>query len=96
MVQVIKKSKKKEAFKPAKIVRACKRSGCPEPIAKTIASEVSKKLKGRKIVTSTAIKQMVFSMLMKVEKVRKSWMMFEQRKRAKKKPMKAKAKKKKR
>lgn len=84
MVTVIKRTGKKEAFKPAKIVKACVRAGCPEAIAKAMALEVAKKLRGKKTVKSSAIKAMLFAMMSKVTMAKKGWPAFERKKRAKK------------
>lgn len=85
MVKVIKKDKSVQPYKVAKIVRACKRCGTPEPIAKTIASMVSKKVKGKKNVTSDMIKKEVFAIFDNVAKAKKEWMKFKKPKKATKK-----------
>ncbi|MFA5406364.1 MAG: hypothetical protein WC307_03335 [Candidatus Nanoarchaeia archaeon] len=80
MVKVVKRDKSLEGYKSAKIVMACKRAGVPEPIAKTIASMVTKKVKNKKTVTSMAIKTMVFELFDKVAKAPKSWMSYKKKK----------------
>lgn len=76
MVKVIKKNKKLEGYKPAKIVRACKKAGAPEVIAKAIASAVSKKVRRRKTVKATDIQKMVLGMLTKTGKAADNWKKF--------------------
>lgn len=73
MVKVIKRDKSLEGFKASKIVKACKGAGVPEPIAKTIATMVSRKVKNRKTISSTQIKKMVLDILTKVGKAPAKW-----------------------
>lgn len=81
MVKVIKKNKKVQPFKSAKIAKACRGAGVPAPIAETIAKMVTKKVKARKIVRSSEIKKMVFSIFDSVTKAKKHWISFKKKRR---------------
>ena len=92
MVKVTKKNKKAQAFRASKIVKACKKSGVPEPIAKTMAGMVSKKVKKRKTISSSAIKKEIFSIFDKISKAKKHWAAYLKKKSKKKTPKKRTAK----
>ncbi len=81
MVKVIKKNKKVQPFKPAKIAKACRGAGVPAPIAETIAKMITKKVKARKIVKSKDIKKMVFSVFDSVSKAKKHWINYKKKRR---------------
>ena len=84
MVKVIKKDKSIQAYKASKIVKACKGAGVPEPIAKTIASMVTKKIKRRKTIKSSEIKKIIFSIIVKTSKAPKKWKAYKKPKKKKK------------
>jgi transcriptional regulator NrdR family protein len=83
MVKVLKRDKSLEAFKPAKITRSCKKAGMPEPIAKTVASMISKKVKAKKVVKSMDIMKMIFDVCDKVGKVPAAWKKYDKMKKKK-------------
>ena len=85
MVKVIKRDKSLEGFSTSKIVKAVKKAGAPEPIAKAIASMISKKVKNRKTITSTAIKKMIMNIIAKVSKVPANWRKYKKPAKKKKK-----------
>ncbi|MBN1923741.1 MAG: hypothetical protein JW791_03190 [Nanoarchaeota archaeon] len=85
MVRVVKKDKKLEAFKSSKLLKSCKKAGMPEPIAKTVTSMISAKLKKKKTVTSKAITKMVFDVCNKMGKIPANWLKYNKAKKKKKK-----------
>ncbi len=84
MVKVIKRDKSLQGFQKAKIIRACKRSGTPEPVAKAIALMIYRKVKNKKTVSSVQIKKMIFIIFAKTSKAPKEWKSYAKKKYAKK------------
>jgi len=79
MVNVIKKGKKAESFKPGKIENSCKKAGVADSIAKAIAGIVSKKAKGKKSVPSSWIKAQVFAIFDSIAKAKKHWIAYKKK-----------------
>lgn len=76
MVKVIKKDGSIQAFKAAKIVKACKGAGVSAPVAETIAKIISKKVSGKKTVKSKEIKAMVFDIFDNCIKAKNHWINY--------------------